>query len=210
MAIEALQGLHHRHKHQVVFHPGRHRTDVIRTQSTASALAEWLLSAPMPEMDSDTHALLLELDDPKMLDYPEDYDHKEALARVASLLEQLNQLFGCSCHATTDIQDASFTADVTVPPDATKTGRQLWARISNFGLLAIFGLDSVRSELTDAEVDAAADPDDQMLMRQALTNTGYVIVPKDTLHCRYDGANEHWRNWEHPPITWFGRFFDYY
>ncbi len=164
----------------------------------------------MANIPSDLRALLSKLDAEEIIDFPDDFDRKEALARIASLVRQLNQLFDCTCHATTDIQDASFTADVTVPPHATKTGRQLWARMSNFGSLVTFGVDNVRSELTDAEVDAAMDPDDQKLMRQALTDHSYVIVPKDPLRHRYDGTNERWRNWEHPPITWFKRFFDYY
>lgn len=165
----------------------------------------------MEDGQTEARQLLRLLDDPDHLEFPAEFDYDRANGRARDLCRRLESDFGCNVHLLTgsSIQDATFRADLDIPPEATATGKRLWIRISNHGPLAIYGIGTVRSPNRDADVGAEIHPDDRTRLENALIEHGYTIMPNDPLQEPYDGLNDQWRRCTNPPFTWFLRYFDY-
>ncbi|MEZ5412000.1 MAG: hypothetical protein R2761_28450 [Acidimicrobiales bacterium] len=165
----------------------------------------------MEDEQTEVWQLLRLLDDPDHLEFPADFDYDRANDRASDLCHRLECDFGCSLYLLTGpgVQDATFRADIAIPPEATATGKQIWLRISNHGPLAIYGIGTIRASNRDADAGAELHPDDRARLESALIEHGYIIVPNDPLHEPYDGLNDKWRGRMNPPFTWFVRYFDY-
>jgi hypothetical protein len=165
----------------------------------------------MASADDMLWARLRELDDPTHMERPADFNEDAADNRFAVLFGLVDAAFECRC--TTDagarIQDASFYGDITVPAEATDTGRDLFIRVSNFGPMATFG--SWRMEGDGSwrmEVDEPFAPlarRDADRIETALAGAGYIIVSRAVLTRTYDGRAAPWGAVE----TWWDRFFAY-
>ncbi len=165
----------------------------------------------MEDGQTEVWNLLRLLDDPDHLEFPADFDFDQANSRASSLCHRLECDFGCDVYLLTgpDVQDATFRADISIPSEATATGKRLWVRISNHGPLVIYGIDTVRSSNRDADIRAELHPHDRTRLESALIEHSYTILPNDPLHEPYDGINDQWRGRMNPPFTWFARYFDY-
>ncbi|KAA2263382.1 hypothetical protein F0L68_10135 [Solihabitans fulvus] len=149
--------------------------------------------------------LLRALDDPDHLEFPRGYDHGEARARFDLLAESLDAAFGCRCSVDRWVQDASHHGDITVPADRPGGGPRISVRVSNFGGLAVYSPENVGCH-SDADKLGALSAEDRRRVEGALSDLGYVTVPEDLLHERYDGRADLTLA---RPGTWFVRFFDY-
>lgn len=165
----------------------------------------------MDDGQTEAWQLLRLLDDPDHLEFPAEFDYDRANSRASNLCHHLGADFGCDVYLLTGtgVQDATFRADIGIPPEATATGKRLWVRISNHGPLAIYGIGTVRSPNRDADIAAELHPDDRTRLEKALIEHGYTLFPNDLLEEPYDGLNEQWRRRMNPPFTWFARYFDY-
>lgn len=146
------------------------------------------------------------------LEFPHGFDHRRALARVHALVERLQTGFGCRCALDTDVQDASFHADIAVPAEATGAGERITMRLSNFGDLAVIAAENPGCylDLDEAEAEGALTPADRRTVETAAVSLGYVLIPEPILRRPYDGVT---RLGEHSSpygeATWWIRFFDY-
>ncbi|WP_067812907.1 hypothetical protein [Actinomadura kijaniata] len=153
--------------------------------------------------------LLHELDDPDHMEFPAIYDHTEVRARFNKVVAKLDTAFGCRCHVDRNIQDASFHGDIGVPATHTAGGERITIRISNFGNLAVYSPENIRS-YTDAEKRQLLPAEDLDRIEDTLTGLDYRVVPEDLLNTRYNGRSDlaNYYPSDQPP-TWFTRFFDY-
>ncbi len=152
--------------------------------------------------------LLREFDDPVHMEHPADFDRDATANRFNSLVTRLEEEFDCECRTDAGIyvQDASHYGQAVVPRKATASGADLFVRISNFGPMAVYGLDRP-GVYTDEELDVLCDRADRDRLESALQDFGYTIIPESLLWERYDGRSE-WLRRESSP-SWFIRFFDW-
>ncbi|WP_405629820.1 hypothetical protein [Streptomyces sp. NBC_01174] len=125
-------------------------------------------------------ALLRELDDPKQLEWPLNYDRAAARLAFGGLVRRLETDLGAQCEFEQDTQDSSEYGRARVPAEATFCGTRIVVCVSTFGSLAevcaanpgaYFGTDDAREE-------GALDPADLATVEQALAELGYVSVPE--------------------------------
>jgi hypothetical protein len=157
--------------------------------------------------------LLKHFDDPLAVQRPTGFNEEAVEARFEELLALLSRAFRCQVAAESGayVQDASFYGEAVIPAGSTETGADIAVRVSNFGTLAVYGLELLGT-YTDAEREVLMSPVDRDRVETALTDSGYVALPEDALWEPYDGANQwlvdFYAGMKYRP-TWFIRFFDY-
>ena len=163
----------------------------------------------MPEANYvESRRLLKELDDPTHLEFPADYNRDEVERSFNELVGLLEASFGTPCRVDAGVlvQDASFFGQIVVPAAETRSGGDLFVRVSNFGKLVVFGLTAPGAYSVD-ELGLLLSTGDRELIERALVAGGFVAVAEDLLWERYDGTVQ-WLIEDTRP-TWFTRFFDY-
>ncbi|MCP5070069.1 MAG: hypothetical protein GY946_26160 [bacterium] len=142
------------------------------------------------------------------MERPSDFDSQATEKRFAEMVTRLEHNFRTTCRvdAGVRVQDASHYGQVVVPAEATSSGADLFVRASNFGSMAVYGIEAPGVYL-DEERDALLDRADRERIEQALLDSNFRIVPEAVLWERYDGRSK-WLHRE-PQTSWFTRFFDY-
>ena len=152
--------------------------------------------------------LLRDLDDPEHMERPFDFDLRTTEKRFAELVARLQRDFRTTCRVDAGVlvQDALYYGQAVVPAEATNSAADLFVRVSNFGSMAVYGIEAPGAYLGE-ELDALLDLADRDRIEQALLDGDYRIVPEAVLWERYDGRSE----WLHRETrtSWFTRFFDY-
>ncbi|OUD03257.1 hypothetical protein [Streptomyces swartbergensis] len=172
--------------------------------------------------------LLRELDDPdpEHREMPRDYDVPAARQRFRQFADAAERRFGPSVSAGMG-QDSSFLGVVSVPAEATGTGRPLQMAISNFGPFVTaetgrrWGLPGCEEGLGDEFVT---------WLDELCTELGCVYVPIELLMEPYDGptplgddeageailaalaaasADEGEEEEDDLPPAWYDRYFQY-
>lgn len=129
--------------------------------------------------------LLRELDDPDPdhREMPRDYDVPAARLRFRQFADALERRFGPSVSAGMG-QDSSFLGAVSVPAEATGSGRSLWVLISNFGPFVTagtgraWGLPGCQEGLNDEFV---------AWLDELCEELGCIYVPIELVMEPYDG-----------------------
>ena len=148
-------------------------------------------------MKTDFDALLEVHNRPGEWEQPFGFDRDMAERRFRALLPALEQLFGGPLRYEDGvyIQDASFHAQVFVPPStlrrALRPNEHAVVRFSNFGsLVAVWPEDAV-------------EPAALTRLREVVTAAGYLYVPQPALDRPYTGGGGD-STW-----TWWTRYFDW-
>ena len=143
-------------------------------------------------MPTDYIDLLRRYDDPVRWEYPENFDHAQAVLRFRRFAEELASRWDKPIETETEswIQDASFHSQLVVP---VGDGESVLIRFSNFGDMASF------SEETEMPGDL------RRTLLGLFEQHGYTYVPYDVLTEPYSGSN--------PGVTgirdWWIRYFDW-
>lgn len=152
--------------------------------------------------------VLHSLDDPNSGEHPSQFDRTSVGRTFDLLVRRIEESFACKCivDASPNVQDASYYGAALVPAESTKSGSQIWIRVSNFGSLATYGLELPGAFTQEEELALFAGVDRQRI-DSALQETNHVAIPIDLLWTTYDGGIE-WLKDDTRPY-WFTRFFDY-
>jgi hypothetical protein len=155
-------------------------------------------------------ALLRTLDDPAHLDLPPGFHYAGEQRRFRSLVADLERRFACTCEveAGLQVQDASFLGQLVIPAAATAADVPIFVRVSNFGGLALLGVEGP-GRYDDAETLAFIAERDLGLVLEALAALDYVPLLEDVLFAdAYEASDAMLAHRSHPP-SWFDRFFSY-
>ncbi|MFE3199943.1 hypothetical protein [Embleya sp. NPDC059237] len=159
--------------------------------------------------DEHAWALLRALDDPDHLTAPADYDPDAARERFDRLVARLDADFDCRCPVEGEAGAASRHGAIVVPASALSGTGRIIVVVSNFGDLAVIGVDAPDEHPVGA-APAYVGPEETERVAAALDDLGYTVVPEDLLRTTYDGASrlaDHYTVEDAP--TWWIRFFDY-
>ncbi|TXS21330.1 hypothetical protein EAO70_07870 [Streptomyces sp. adm13(2018)] len=131
--------------------------------------------------------LLLELDEPRHLERPSDFDLDTSRDCFAWLVSALEGRFGPSC--TSDLaQDASFYGVIDVPAEVTGLGgRPLRAAMSHFGTYLVTA--RVVEDESAPSSDTALTPELMGWLDDVCSAVGCTFVPAELLRELYDGPS---------------------
>lgn len=164
----------------------------------------------MAGSEADLLALLRELDDPKGLEWPQNYDREEIGVRCNDLVSRLDDDFAAHCTAHQDTQDSSEYGRVVVPANATVCGTRIVVCVSRFGSVALVCADNPGAFLGTEEAHAEGELDGADLARvnRALVDLGYVVMSEELLESDYNGTSRLPSHVQRP--TWWARFFGFF
>lgn len=157
--------------------------------------------------------MLLAADDPVSVERPADFDDGAARNRALALGARLADAFDVtrSDIGPPAVQDASFDARFVLRADPEPSSRSIWVMISNFGRLAVAGIDNPGVH-TETELRSLVDPDTWARLTGLITESGYVLIAEEPLWALDTGRNPALRQSdpERPgQPTWWTRFFDW-
>jgi hypothetical protein len=154
--------------------------------------------------------LLRTLDDPVHLESPPGFHYTREQRRFRSLIADLERRFACTCEveAGLQVQDASFLGQLVIPAAATAEDVPIFVRVSNFGGLALLGVEGP-GRYDDAETLTFIAERDLGMVLEALAALDYVPLLEDVLFSEDYQASDAMRAHRSHPPSWFDRYFSY-
>jgi hypothetical protein len=172
----------------------------------------WIAQAADPVAAHPAWPMLYDLDDPNHLERPQGFDSDNEVQRAHRLISALSTSFNWKLTidaGTGAVQDASFLGDISIPPQATRSGHRIVIRLSNFGHLAVVAAEGFGVH-DQAQMAMLIDDQDRHAVARALGDGGYRIVPEDLMWRPYDGRSDSLRAAYATSIpSWWIRYFDY-
>ncbi len=138
---------------------------------------------------------------------PAAIDYDAARAQFDELTSRLETSFGCSTVENPHVvQDTALLDYMGLPVEATGASDIVWVLISNFSPLAMYHVGRVNPGGT-ARVEDQLSAEVRARIEDALSDTGYRVIPNDVLWEPYDGMHERIRRVNY---SWFTRYFDHH